>query len=370
LYIKSLKLNNYRNYDRLEIEFAMDFNIIYGDNAQGKTNILEALFLCASGRSHRTSKDAELIEMGKEQYAVMLKLVKQNEELAIEIFYKRDEKKRIRINEIPLRKIGNLIGNLNAVMFSPEDLLMIKEGPSERRRFLDITISQLKPTYFFDLQQYARLLAQRNNLLREINEKRHLIGTLEVWNENLVKTGARLIKVRSEFVKRLNEYAQKNHRKITNDMEELKIEYSPSVNAESYENLEDIERSFMKKLERSLSSELARCTTLYGPQRDDYEIYLNTMNIKQFGSQGQQRTAVLSLKLSEIDIMKQETDENPVLLLDDVLSELDSKRQEYLFKNLEGVQTFITSTDKSFFNESVKGGLKFFNVRKGKVIEE
>jgi DNA replication and repair protein RecF len=367
LYIKNLKLRSFRNYSSLDVEFAKNFNIIYGNNAQGKTNILEAMFLCASGRSHRTSKDADLVEIGKDGYQVRLSLIRKSGEAEIEINYRKDEKKRIKINDIPAKRIGSLIGKLNAVIFSPEDLMLIKEGPSERRRFLDITISQLKPAYFYELQQYAKLLAQRNSLLKELKEKRQLIGTLDIWNENLSKTGARIIRARADFIKRLNNLLKTNHKRIAGSAEDLKINYCPSVKANNYESIEDIQKSFNSSLERAVNIETKRGSTLYGPQRDDYEILLNNINIKQFGSQGQQRTAVLSIKLSEIDIVKEDTGEHPVLLLDDVMSELDRKRQEFLIKNLDEVQTFITCTDKSFFTRYDMNNAKFFKVDKGVV---
>jgi DNA replication and repair protein RecF len=370
LYIKNLKLSSFRNYNSLNMEFAQGFNIIYGNNAQGKTNILEAMFLCASGRSHRTSKDADLIEIGKDGYLVRLSLIRKSGEAEIEINYRKDEKKKIKINDIPVRKIGNLIGKLNAVIFSPEDLMIIKEGPSERRRFLDITISQLKPAYFYDLQQYAKLLAQRNSLLKELKEKKQLIGTLGVWNENLSRTGSRIIRARKDFIKRLNSSLKINHKSITGSAEDLEINYCPSVKANNYDSIEDIQKSFIRRLEKAVNIEIKRGSTIYGPQRDDYEIFLNKMNIKQYGSQGQQRTAVLSMKLCEIDIVKEDTGEYPVLLLDDVMSELDRKRQEFLIKNLVNVQTFITCTDKSFFAGNDRNDVKFFKVENGVVYDK
>lgn len=366
LHIKSLKLRNFRNYETLCLEFDKDYNIIYGDNAQGKTNIIESIFLCASGRSHRTPRDMELVRGDANGYYVKVELEKEDRDLSIELQYSREEKKRIRINEIPEKKIGSLMGQLNAVIFSPEDLFIVKEGPSERRRFLDITLSQLRPTYFYDLQQYAKVLSQRNMLLKEIDGRKDLLDTLEVWNRHLIKIGSRIIKARNEFIAKMSKRAEKRHERLTNEKELLCIEYEPSFPISNYESFEEIEAQFEKVLNTSLKKELSKCTTLYGPQRDDYEIILNGMSTKQYGSQGQQRTAVLSIKLSEIDIMKEETGEYPVLLLDDVMSELDLKRQEYLFGNIENIQTFITGTDGQFYRrESLKA--KYFHVIKGEV---
>ena len=197
---------------KLNIDFKNGINVIYGDNAQGKTNIFESIFLCASGRSHRTSKDIELIELGENGFYIKLDFERENNKASIEIGCEREAKKKIKVNEIPIKKIGDLIGNLNAVIFSPEDLMIIKEGPSERRRFIDITISQLRPSYFYDLQQYSKVLQQRNSLLKEIEKKKSLIDTLEVWNNNLVNIAARIIKVRNEFILRLAVIAEKKHR--------------------------------------------------------------------------------------------------------------------------------------------------------------
>ena len=365
--IKSLKLRNFRNYEYLSIDFEKDYNIIYGNNAQGKTNIIEAAFLCASGRSHRTSKDLELLKTGAPGYYIGLSLIKEETLSTIEINYKKDERKRISVNEIPLKKTGDLMGRLNAVIFSPEDLLIVKEGPSERRRFLDITLSQLKPSYYFDLQQYARILFQRNSLLKEISNKKELMATIDVWNHHLIKTGSKIMKSRREFIIKLNNKASFRHNKLTKGEEELSIGYLPSFNIEKEDGIELIEKRFERVLIQAISKEVLKGTTLYGPQRDDYDIILNGMSTKIYGSQGQQRTSVLSIKLAEIDIMKEETEEYPVLLLDDVLSELDNSRQEYLFENIENIQTFITCTDRSFFRRTGVQA-KFINIVGGKVV--
>ena len=368
MFVKKIFLQNFRNYDNLQIDFDSEFNIIFGDNAQGKTNIIEALFLCAVGRSHRTSKDIELVRRGETGYYVKVEFEKDTGEALVEVAYSKEEKKKIKINEIPAKKIGSLMGHLNIVIFSPEDLFIIKEGPSERRRFLDITLSQLKPSYFYDLQQYSKILAQRNMLLKEISVKKELIATLDVWNQHLVKTGSRIMRARNEFIDRMDKSARERHNSLTKGSENLKIIYVPSIESSNMCDLKEIENSFQKKLAASYNREIQKCTTLYGPQRDDYDILLNQMSTKQYGSQGQQRTSVLSMKLSEIDIMKEVTGENPVLLLDDVLSELDAKRQEYLFENIKEIQTFITCTDKNLYGKEKKHA-KYLNIINGKVKE-
>lgn len=367
--IKNLKLRDFRNYNTLNIDFAQAFNIIYGNNAQGKTNIIEAVFLCASGRSHRTSKDNELLKYGASGFGIKLLLDKEEIQEEIEINYTPEEKKKIRINEIPVKKIGDLMGHLNAVLFSPEDLLVIKQGPSERRRFVDITLSQLRPTYFFDLQQYARILFQRNTLLKNLNMKKELEGTLEVWDRHLAKNGARIMAARCGFITKLDRLAEKRHSKLTNQEEQLKLQYSPAIEIKGMEKASEIEEHFIKVLEKNRGREIQKGTSLFGPHRDDIDIILNGESTKIYGSQGQQRTSILSMKLAEIDLMKEESGDFPVLLLDDVLSELDDRRKEYLLENIDGMQTFITCTDKRFFQRSTDGAA-FFYVENGNIAND
>jgi len=367
LHIQKLKLRYFRNYKDLGIEFGEGYNIIYGDNAQGKTNIIEAIFLCASGRSHRTSRDLELVNTGSIGYYVKLDMFKNDADSSIEMIFEKNERKKIKINEIPAIKIGSLMGHLNAVIFSPEDLFIIKEGPSERRRFLDITLSQLRPSYFHDLQQYSKILLQRNMLLKEMVNRKELYDTLEIWNNHLIKTGSRIIKIRNEFIQRMDMKASMRHKKLSNEAEKLEVRYVPSFNVKNSYELNDIEEDYRKTVESAIKKEIYKCTTLFGPHRDDYDIILNGMSTKIYGSQGQQRTAVLSMKLAEIDIMKEDTGDCPVLLLDDVLSELDNNRQEYLFENIGKIQTFITCTDKSFFRKP-DANAKLFNIVNGMVI--
>ncbi len=367
--VKSIFLKNYRNYDYAEISFADTFNIIYGNNAQGKTNIIEAIFLCASGRSHRTPKDSELLKYGREFFDIKLEYSRADRDERIHVVYGIENRKKISINDIPLKKIGGLMGHLNAVIFSPEDLLVIKQGPAERRRFVDIALSQLRPSYFFDLQQYAKILMQRNNLLKSISMNQDLAGTLEVWDHHLARTGARIMKARREFIKRLGEAAAVRHEKLTDREEKLKIVYDPSFNIGDTDDAGEIEAAFRQCIRRNREKELQKGTTMAGPQRDDIDIRLNGESTRIYASQGQQRTSVLSMKLAEIDIMKEETGEYPVLLLDDVLSELDDRRKEYLLDSIEGIQTLITSTEKRFFNRDSER-CAFFYVENGSIKRE
>lgn len=368
MYIDSLKIKNFRNYKENEIHFSKNYNIIFGENAQGKTNIIEAIFLCASGRSHRTSKDSELLNINSNNYYINVNTNKAQEKSDIEIFYEKDKRKIIKINEIPIKKIGNLMGNLLAVIFSPEDLSVINEGPSQRRRFIDITISQIKPSYFYDLQLYNKILLQRNSLLKELLNSRSLIDTLEVWDEKICEVGSRIIKTRHEFINRLSKITKKNHSLLSDDHEKMEIIYSSSVETDNYTEIEVIKNNMLKDLKKTRNIELKRCTTLKGPHRDDYEIFINDMDVKSFGSQGQKRTVILSIKLSELQIIKEETGEYPILLLDDVMSELDFKRREILFDNINHIQTFITCTEKESFNKKEFMDILFLNVKNGNTI--
>lgn len=366
--IRAIKLINFRNYDFLELDFKKNINILYGDNAQGKTNVVESIFLCSTGRSHRTIKDIELVKKDKNEYYVSLEVEKKYLNTNIEIAYNKQDKKKVKVNGIRATRMVDLIGKVNTVMFSPEDLMIVKDGPQERRRFLDIVISQIKPSYFYFLQQYNKVLKQKNILLKEIKRSKILIDTLEVWNEKLTYIGSRIIKERRDFTSRLSCIARKKHYHLTNNLEELNIRYEPSIKISNCEDIKEIEKSFKLQLERIEENELIKCVSLCGPQRDDIDIILNNRSLKQYGSQGQKRTSILSLKLSEIDIIKEEVAEVPILLLDDVMSELDIKRQALLMDNIEGIQTFITCTDKSFIKEMHKYDIDCFNVINGNVL--
>lgn len=370
LHIDNLNLRNFRNYKDNKISFSKTYNVIYGENAQGKTNIIEAIFLCASGRSHRTAKDTELVNVNSNYYHIKLDAVKSMGTSTVEIGYERDKKKVIKINEVPLKKIGNLMGNVLAVIFSPEDLSVISEGPSQRRRFIDITLSQIRPSYFYDLQLYNKILLQRNSLLKELQINKNLIDTLDVWDEKLSETGSRIIKARYEFINRLSSAAAKNHYTLSDNNEDMEIKYISSVDAIDFKDIDKIKDTFINDFKKYRSIELKRCTTLKGPHRDDYEMLVNGMDVKSFGSQGQKRTVILSIKLSELQIIKEETGEFPVLLLDDVMSELDSKRREILFDNISHVQTFITCTEKDIFSKKEFHDILFVNVKDGNTIDD
>ena len=369
MYIKNLKLTNYRNYEKLNIDFSKKINIIFGDNAQGKTNILESIFLCASGKSHRTQKFLELIQMGKNQNKIELEVLKNNNKINIQMQFNKNEKRSLTINDIKIKKIGDLMGNLVAVFFSPDELKIIKGSPTERRRFLDITISQFKPRYFYALQQYNKIITQRNMLLKNIIEKKELVDTLDVWDAQLAKVGSFIIKSRVEFTEKLNDISNKKHNMLTNKQENLQIKYEPSFLINSNSNKSEIEKEFLKKLKQYKHTDIKRGLTTIGPQRDDFLININNKDLKLYGSQGQQRTSVLSMKLAKLDIIYQELGDYPILLLDDVFSELDLNRQKCLLESLDGVQTFITCTNQNIDILNSYENVKSIKVVSGKIFE-
>lgn len=365
--VKSLTLKNFRNYENVNLNFSDEVNVFYGNNGQGKTNLVEAIYFCASGRSHRTNKDQELVKIGSRN--TYIGVLSQNSERTniIEIQIDKHERKKIKLNDISAKKVGELMGRLNAVIFCPEDLFLVKEGPSERRRFVDIGISQSRPSYFYDLQQYLKILNQKNNLLREIQYNKKLADTLEVWNYSLADFGSKIIKYRQDFLKSVSEIAAKRHSEFTNDNEKLSIFYRPSIKVENGDTISIIKEKFEKQLSDMFLKEIEKGISMIGVQRDDFDIDLNGIDLKHFGSQGQQRTAVLAMKVAEVEIIKEQTNELPVLLLDDVMSELDASRQKLLFKSLKGIQIFITCTDEDLIKNLNFTDIKFFNVIDGEV---
>jgi len=369
LIVKSLVLKNFRNHIDTKILFSDRFNIIYGDNGQGKTNILEAIYLCASGRSHRTSKDAELVRFGSSFYKINTFVDNGALNRDIIINYLLDQKKQISINEIPLKKIGSLMGNLYAVLFSPEDLFIVKQGPTERRRFVDITLSQIKPAYFYNLQLLAKILKQRNMLLKSICCKPELIDTIDVWNIKLAEVAASICISRQNYAKTLSELAQKQHKFLTFEKEVISFDYNSSIQICEVNTKSEIIDIYLRQLEKCIKRDLALGYTSIGPHRDDYDILINNKSLKLYGSQGQQRSAVLSLKIAEIELINIETGQFPVLLLDDVMSELDETRQSYLMDSIKNVQTFITCTNDTNFRNLLKGSCKYFKIENGSIID-
>ena len=358
--IRSVEFSNFRNYKSLKAEFGEGINLLYGDNAQGKTNILEGIYICSTSRSHRRSSDRELILFGEKEAHIRLILEKKNDLHKIDIHYRKDNKKGIAIDGIPVRKASEMFGFLNVVMFAPEDLALVKSGPAERRRFLDREICQTDPFYMDDLMNYNRVLEQRNKLLKDIVRDSSLKDTRDVWDEQLVRYGCRILKVREKYLKETEKTCSEIHSFMTSGEEEIKLSYEKNTN----------EAEFKENLEKSRERDLYTMTTNRGPHRDDFSITANGIDLRTYGSQGQQRSAAVSLKLSEIGIIKEKTGEMPVLLLDDVFSEMDQRRQEGLLKEISGIQTIITGTgiDEMTRNNAIIG--KKFYIKQGTALEE
>ena len=364
--IKEINLLNYRNYEKLDLELNDRFNVIYGNNAQGKTNILESLFLCATGRSHRTTKERELVKFDQKGYDVNISLEKKDIDVRLEYRF-LDGKKFIRVNEIGIDKLNQLIGNLVVVLFSPEDVILLKEDPAGRRRFLDIAISQVKPSYFHKLQQYKKVLANRNALLKQLKIDNSSYDTLSIWNKSLVEIGSEIVFERIKFIKRLEDIINPKHLYLTNNKENVTIRYKDKLYLNNENSLVEIANTFLERLQSKVKEDLYKTYTSIGPHRDDFEIELNGINVKNYGSQGQQRTIMLSLKLAEIDIIKESIGEYPILLLDDFASELDRQRHEKFIKSLDSMQTFITSTNKDII-KGIQNNVKYFYVENGCVV--
>lgn len=340
--IESIELKNFRNYEDLSIEFDKGTNILYGDNAQGKTNILEAVYLSGTSKSHKGSKDREMIRFGMDECHVKTMVSKKDIPYRIDIHLKKNRPKGIAVNGIPIKKASELFGIVNIVVFSPEDLNIIKSGPQERRRFIDLELCQLDKLYVYNLVNYNKTLNQRNQLLKDLAFRPDLIDTLEVWDMQLSEYGKKIIERREQFVKDLDEMIAGIHGRLTGEREELHIFYEPSCQREE---LFDV---LKKNRERDLRQKM----TNGGPHRDDISFYIKENDLRKYGSQGQQRTAALSLKLAEIQIVKKIIQDEPILLLDDVLSELDSKRQNHLLNNISDTQTIITCTGLDEFIEN------------------
>jgi DNA replication and repair protein RecF len=334
MYIKTLELKDYRNYDHLSMEFHNGINILYGDNAQGKTNILESIYICGTTKSHKGSKDKEIIKMNKDESHIRMFVERDNVTHKIDMHLKKNKPKGVAIDGIPIKKSSELFGIINIVFFSPEDLSIIKNGPSERRRFIDLELCQLDKVYLYNLTNYNKIINQRNNLLKQISFNRKLLDTLNIWDIQLIDYGTKVIERRNLFIQQLNEIVYEIHKRLSGEKEELILQYEPNVST----------NDFKDKLMNSLERDIVLKMTNVGPHRDDMSFLNGTMDLRKFGSQGQQRTSALSLKLAEIELVKKITKDKPILLLDDVLSELDRKRQNYLLNNINDIQTIITCT--------------------------
>ncbi|RBW69153.1 DNA replication/repair protein RecF [Bacillus taeanensis] len=344
--IETITLTNYRNYKKAEVSFENNVNVILGENAQGKTNVMEAIYVLAMVKSHRTSRDKELIRWDEEYAKIEGRIKKRNGPLSLQLVISNKGKKA-KLNELEQRRLSDYIGALNVVMFAPEDLNLVKGSPGIRRRFIDMEIGQVHPVYIHHLTQYQKILQQRNSLLKDLqrHKSKEKLLMLDVLTASLVEAAGRVIKKRFDFLKLLQEWAEPIHQGISRGLETLNVQYLPSLDVSEEMDLSKIIEMLEKKFDKIKDKEIDRGVTLAGPHRDDLGFLVNGKDVQMFGSQGQQRTTALSIKLAEIELIKSEVGEYPILLLDDVLSELDDHRQSHLLNTIQGkVQTFVTTT--------------------------
>ena len=366
MYIKELKIKDFRNYEVLDLKLNEKVNIILGSNAQGKTNLLEAIYISSIGRSFRTSKDSDMIRFGQDHAKAILTFNKDLGELEIEIDISKDHKKNVKVDGVKIKKASQLLDNVYIVIFSPDDLKIVKDEPEKRRKFIDKELCQIKPSYYSDLSNYKKVLLERNTYLKENNVDPDM---MDIWDMQLSSYGASLMMKRDEFIKKISLISKDIHEGITNNKESLSLKYDPNIKLK--DSLGEQREYFYNLLKTSFENDIKMRTTTRGPHKDDLEFFIknddNLINVRNFGSQGQQRTAALSLKLAEIDIIKKETGEDPILLLDDVLSELDLERQNYLIKTLSCNQLFITTAEMQQKILSEFPDASLFEVVKGHV---
>ncbi len=359
--VNSVELMNFRNYKRETFQFSDRTNILYGNNAQGKTNVLEAIYLASTSKSYKKSKDNEMIMIGEDQAHIRMMVTKKdNMPHKIDIHLKKSKSKGIAIDSLPIKNSSEILGYSNIIFFSPEDLSIVYGGPEARRRFLDIEICRIDKIYLDCLIKYNHTLKQRNELLKQIDNNKSLLDTLDIWNNKLVEYGKVIIEKRDEFINRIDSSVNEIYGSITGNKEYIKLTYEPNV----------YPQDFSRNLIMNEDKDLYKKTTSIGPQRDDIKISSQDKDLRKYGSRGQQRTAALSLKLTEIKVLEEIIGEKPVLLLDDVLSELDRDRQTYLLKHIRGMQTIITCTG---LEEFVKNGLnieKKFEIKEGSIINQ
>ncbi len=356
MWITKIKINNFRNYKNEEIVFSKDINVFFGENAQGKTNIIEAIFLGSIGKSFRAKKDKEMILLNEEKAKVEINYKKIDRDGKIEI--ELSNKKNVYLNGVKLKKLSELLGKINTVIFTPDDISILKGSPQNRRRFLDVMISQLRPNYMHHLNLYLKTIEQRNNYLKQIKEEKKDENLLEIWDEKLVEHGFIIYQYRNEFMEKIKEKIKKIHQEITANKENIEINYmSECTSKEIYLNL----------LKERRKLDIIKGYTTKGIHRDDFMININDKPLDVFGSQGQHRTAILSLKLSELKIVEEEIGEKPILLLDDFMSELDKNRIHNFLEKIEDTQVIITCTEK--INIENKENL-IYNVKEGRLEKE
>jgi len=351
MWINNIKINNFRNYKELSIELNKGINVFYGENAQGKTNIIEAIFLCSIGKSFRTNKDKELIRFDQDNSSVKIDFEKSDREGNILINI--GNRKNIFVNKIKIKKLSELLGNINVVIFTPDDINILKGGPQNRRKFLDVMISQLRPKYMHLCSLYQKTLDERNSYLKNIENQKY--DLLEIYDEKLAEYGFEIYKYRNEFIEKIKNKIKKIHKNITNNKENIEIKYTS--------NCED-KNEYLNLLKERRKLDFIKGYTTKGIHRDDFQIFLNELPVDIYGSQGQHRTAVLSLKLSELQVIYDEIGENPILLLDDFMSELDEFRRTNFLENIKDTQVIITCTDKIELEEN---DVKMFNIKNGEI---
>ncbi|MDS9471826.1 DNA replication/repair protein RecF [Sporosarcina pasteurii] len=368
MYIERLALTNYRNYETLDLSFSPEINVLIGENAQGKTNIMEAIYVLSMAKSHRTSNDRELIRWEQEYGKIEGNIKRKYGNLSLELVISKKGKKA-RVNHLEQNRLSHYIGQLNVVMFAPEDLNLVKGSPSVRRRFLDMEIGQISPVYLHDLLTFQKVLKQRNAILRDNRGKSNFNNVMfDIYTEQYIQVAIQIIRKRFYFMELLQKWAEPIHKGISRGMESLKVSYGTLKDLNSGQTTEEMENVFEKRLTEMRSREVERGLTLLGPHRDDLHFHVNGYDIQTFGSQGQQRTTALSLKLAEIELVKQEVGESPILLLDDVLSELDDFRQSHLLNTIQGeVQTFVTTTNIAGIDHETIRQAEIFEVTAGTV---
>lgn len=360
--IESVDLQNYRNYEFLNMTFDNKINIIYGDNAQGKTNILESLYVCATSKSHRGSKDKDIIRFGNDEAHIKVMVKKHGMNYRLDMHLKKNKTKGIAVNGIPIRRAVELFGIINIIIFSPEDMNIIKNGPSERRRFMDMELSQLDKIYLSNLVNYNKVVVQRNKLLKQLqfSGDSGLVDMLDVWDMQLVRYGSEIIKRRMDFIDNINSIIRPVHSKLSGNKELLNLRYIPCTTTDNFKD------EVIRSRERDIKFKM----TNVGPHKDDVAFFINDKDVRKYGSQGQQRTCALSLKLAEIELVKKVINDTPVLLLDDVLSELDANRQNFLLDSIGDIQTIITCTGLDEFVNNRFSINRIFKVVNGVVSNE
>ena len=358
MYIDSLALKNFRNYASLDVRFSEHINILYGDNAQGKTNILEAIYLSATTKSHRNAKDKDIIKINEDDSHIRVNLKKREVGHRIDMHLRRSKPKGVAIDGIPIRRSTELFGLINIIMFSPEDLSVVKNGPGERRRFMDMEICQLSRIYYSNLLKFNKILDQRNSILKQLSFKPEMVDILDTWDDQLVDVGRSIIKERDNFLMMMNDIIKDIHSNLTSDRENIELRYEPNVDSERFKDV----------LKEKRQLDIRNSVTMTGPQRDDFGIFINGNDVRIYGSQGQQRTAALSLKLAEIELVKKIINDSPVLLLDDVMSELDSKRRETLLESIKDIQTIVTCTGYDDFIKKRVEVDKVYKISEGNIV--